>query len=193
MRKPVLFWFLLSAGLLLTRCVSQYKVMVDFSPSLRDYYTEIPTIEVDIAAVTDGEADEVKQAGVEKYFAPDSGIRERLQAQTCFFYREEQRWFVLPSRAPIWQTWKLKEPTSILVIASLPHDPSIVSQANQTPQTDPRYLVVKMARSYVIARTLNILVEPKRIVQVKKLSSSSKEKEDPPVVIEQWVESRKKR
>jgi hypothetical protein len=186
MKKHAPFWLLPVSAILFTGCVSQYKVAVDFSPALKDYYTEFPTIEVDIAAVTDGEAEEVKQAGVEKYFAPNSGIRERLQSQTCYFYREEQRSFVLPSRAPIWRDWKLKKPAGVLVIASLPQD------ASATPQTDSRYIVVKMARSFIIARTINILVEPKKIMRVRK-SSSQLNKDESPVAAEQWVESRKRR
>jgi hypothetical protein len=187
MKKLIPFRLLPVCAILLAGCVSQYKVVVDFSPTLKDYYTEFPTIEVDIAAVTDSEAEEVKQAGVEKYFAPNSGIRERLQSQTCYFYREEQKSFVLPSRAPIWQQWKLKKPANLLVIASLPQDTSV------TPETDSRYLLVKMARSYVVARTLNILVEPKKIMRVKKSSSQTDKTGEAPVAAEQWVESRERR
>jgi hypothetical protein len=172
----------LGLALVCSGCVSQYKVVVEFSPALREHFTEYPTIEVDIAAITDGEASEVKQAGVEKYFAPDSGIRERLQSQTCFFSREEQKTFVLPSRAPVWQNWRLKKPANILIIASLPHDPSI------TPEADPRYLVVKMKGSYIVARTINILVEPKKVLSISRPSSGSKAAG--PQGPEQWVESR---
>jgi hypothetical protein len=172
----------LIVGVLCCGCVSQYKVVVEFSPELRAYFTEFPTIEVDIAAVTDGEADEVKQMGVEKYFAPNSGIRERLQSQTCFFYREEQNTFVLPSRAPVWQGWMIKKPANVLIIAGLPHDPAMSAEA------DPRYLIVKMTRSYVLARTINIMVEPKKIIRLAK--PSSKTKDSKTVVVEQWVESR---
>ena len=176
--------FFLGVGLLCSGCVSQYKVAVDFSPALRDHFREIPTSEVDIAAVTDGEADEVKQAGVEKYFSPDSGIREKLQSQTCFFYREEQKTFVLPSRAPVWQEWLLKKPTNILVVASLPHDPSI------TPQADPRYLVIKMKKSFVLARTIYILVEPRKVIQISRARSKAKSERDTTRSSEQWVEPR---
>jgi hypothetical protein len=186
MRKHIPFWILPLSVIFLTQCVSQYKVAVGFSPLLKDYYTEFPTIEVDIVAVTDGEADEIKQAGVEKYFAPGSGIRERLQSQTCYFYREEQKTFVLPSRAPIWLNWKLKKPSYVLIIASLPHDPSM------TPQADPRYILVKMAKSYVVARTINILVEPKKILRVTKLSPEA-DKDESPAAAGQWIESREKR
>jgi hypothetical protein len=169
-------------------CVSQYKVRVDFSPDLQAYFNEIPTIEVDIAAVTGGEADEVKQAGVEKYFAPNSGFRERLRSQTCFFSLEDDVSFVLPSRAPAWKSWLGKAPASVLIIASLPHDPSM------TPQADPRYLVIKMKRSYILAGTINILVEPKQIVRLSKpLSKSSKSKKNKVQESEQWVESRSRR
>jgi hypothetical protein len=172
----------LGLGVLCSGCVSQYKVVVEFSPALQGHFNEVPTLEVDIAAITDGEAGEVKQAGVEKYFAPDSGIRERLQSQTCFFSRESNGSFVLPSRAPVWQNWLLKDPANILVIASLPHDPSI------SPEADPRLLLIKMTRSYIFARTIYILVEPKKIIQISK--SSSESKTDEPQVIEQWVEFR---
>jgi hypothetical protein len=184
MRKAIPFWIL--SALFLSGCVSQYKVVVDFSSSLRDHFVEFPTIEIDIAAITDEEAAEVKQAGVEKYFAPNSGIRERLQAQTCYFYREERKTFVLPSRAPIWQQWKLKKPANVLVIASLPQD------TPAAPAADPRYMLVKMAKSFVAARTINILVEPNKITRTKKPSSQIKTGESP-VITEQWIESREKR
>jgi hypothetical protein len=177
------------AGMLCAGCVSQYKVRVDFSPELNAYFHEIPTIEVDIAAVTDSEANEVKQAGVEKYFAPNSGFRERFQSQTCFFSREDNASFVLPSRSPIWHPWLNNDPSGILVIASLPHDPSM------NPQSDPRYLLVKMKRSYILARTINILVEPQQIVRLthrfsapSKAAKTRKSEES-----EQWVEVRSKR
>jgi len=151
---------LFTIAVLCTSCVSQYKVTVNFSPELKEYFTEFPTIEVDIAAITDSEANELKQAGVENYFAPGSGLRERFQSRTAFFYQEEQGGFVLASRDPVWQSWLLKEPTSILVIASLPPGPST------SPEADPRYMVVKMAKSYILARNLKILVEPERIVKL---------------------------
>jgi hypothetical protein len=182
---PTLFFFLLALAVLLTGCVSQYKVVVKFSPVLQNHFTEYPTIEVDIAAVTDIELGEVKQAGVEKYFAPNSALREQFQSQTCFFFRGEKSTFVLPSRAPIWKTWKLKDPTTMLVIASLPPNSSV------TPQADPRYLTVKMAKSYIIARTLNVLVEPERITQVKKSSLGSQSGgSESQVIIGQYIESR---
>lgn len=169
-------------------CVSQYKVRVDFSPELQAYFNEIPTIEVDIAAVTDDESGEVKQAGVEKYFAPNGGFRERFKSQTCFFSREEDSGFVLPSRAPVWWSWQSKTPANILIIASLPHDPAM------SPQSDPRYLVVKMKRSFILARTINILVDPKQIVRLSKPPSKSlKSKRGKVQESEQWVEVRSRR
>ena len=171
--------------LVLTGCVSQYKVTVNFSPILRDHFVEYPTIEVDIAAVTDGEADEVKQMGVEQYFAPGSGIRQRLQVQTCFFSKEERYTFVLPSRAPVWQTWRLKKPAALLVIASLPHDPSMSAQA------DPRFLTIPMSRSYIFARSAYIWVEPERIIRVARTASGRSARDSSEAG--QWVETRELR
>ena len=180
MKIPIPF-FVLSV-LLFTGCVSQYKVVVDFSHDLQRHFGEFPTIEVDIAAVTDSEANEVRQMGVEQYFTPNSGIRERLQAQTVFFKLEERGSFVLPSRAPVWQTWQQKDPSEIMVIASLPHDPSM------TPQADPRFLFVRMARSYVFARTINILVEPRSIKRLER--SGFRRNQDRSQAVQQWVEPR---
>jgi hypothetical protein len=171
-------------GFLCSGCVSQYKVVVDFSPTLQGYFAALPTSEVDIAAVTDSEADEVKQAGVEKYFAPDAGMRERLLSQTCFFSLEDSGSFVLPSRAPVWQSWFLKEPSNILVIASLPHDPSM------TPESDPRQLLVKMKKSFIFARTLYVLVEPRKVIQNTRSRARAKSKQDAPEPYDQWVEPR---
>ena len=179
MRIPLVLMLALAC----TGCVSQYKVVVDFSPELRSHFIQYPTIEVDIAAITDSEADEIKQMGVEEYFAPGSGIRQQLQAQTCFFYREERHSYVLPSRAPIWQSWKLKEPTTVLVIASLPHDSSMSAQA------DPRVLSVQMARSYVFARSIYVWVEPQRIIRVTRAASKSGSSESA-TTTRQWIETR---
>ena len=179
MRIPLI----LALAFIFTGCVSQYKVVVDFSPVLRTHFHEYPTIEVDIAAITDAEADEIKQMGVENYFAPGSGTRQQLQTQTVFFYREELHSFVLPSRAPVWFSWKQKEPTSILVIASLPHDPSMSEQA------DPRYLTIPIKKSIVFARSAYIWVEPKRIIRVTRAVSKRGESETTQAA--QWVEIRR--
>ncbi|MDR2480863.1 MAG: hypothetical protein LBD07_01030 [Spirochaetaceae bacterium] len=183
--SPVLAVF---AGIFLSGCVTQYKIVVEFSPELQERFTEYPTIEVDIAAITESEAGEVKQAGIEKYFAPGSSIRSRCQTQTCFFFRENQATFVLPSRAPIWYKWQLKEPTHILVIASLPYT------SGTNPDADPRLLVVKMKKSYILARSLYVLVEPQKIIQVSSLKSSkSKSKsKNKTQEVEQWVEPRRR-
>jgi hypothetical protein len=183
-RLSIRFLIFLGISFVCFGCVSQYKVVVDFSPALQGEFTAFPTIEVDIAAVTDSEADEVKQAGVEQYFAPDSGMRERLLSQTCFFSREENGSFVLPSRVPVWQSWLLKEASNIIVIASLPHDPSM------TPASDPRLLLVKMKKSFVFARTLYVLVEPRKVIQNTRARAKSKQNKDTPETYDQWVEPR---
>ena len=166
-----------------TGCVSQYKVVVDFSPDLQDHFNEYPTIEVDIAAVTDDEANEVKQMGVEEYFSPGSGIRQRLQVQTCFFFREERYSYVLPARAPIWRNWKRKKPKTVLIIASLPHDPSMSAQA------DPRLLTVEISRSFLLARSIYVWVESQRIVRVTG-KAHSKDSETA-TTTRQWIETRR--
>ena len=163
------FFALIVFCVLFSGCAGTYRVGVEFSPALRDHFIEYPTIEVDVAAVTDKEADEVKQLGVEKYFAPNSGIREQLHGETFFFFRGGQNTFLLDSKNPVWSIWRRKKPTHVMVIASLPHDPSISSQ------DDPRSMTVKMTgrriRFWRRTSNINIQVEPKRIILLTEPSS----------------------
>ena len=159
-RLRVIF-LLVVFGALCTGCAGTYRVGVEFLPVLRDHFIEYPTIEVDIAAVTEKEADEVRQMGVEKYFAPNSGIRERLHSKTFFFFRDGQHTFTLHSKDPAWKNWLKKKPEYIMVIASLPFDPSMSSQ------DDSRYMTIKMNKGRWRIRgrsqTVNIQVEPGKI------------------------------
>jgi hypothetical protein len=145
-------------------CVSQQKVMVGVSGQLAVSYTAYPSIEVDIAAVTDGELAEIKDAGVENYFAPDSGIREKISAQTMFFSEEQTKPQTLLSRAEIWKNWLKKDPSTLVVIAGLPHDPGMPPP----PAPDPRIITVPLKKRLIFAPNLYILAEPKKITQVKK-------------------------
>ncbi|MDR0410279.1 MAG: hypothetical protein LBH18_07805 [Spirochaetaceae bacterium] len=150
--------------LFFSTCVSQQKVVVGVSGQLAVSYTAYPSIEVDIAAVTDGELAEIKDAGVENYFAPYSGIREKIGAQTMFFSEEQTKPLTLLSRAEIWKSWLEKDPSTLVVIAGLPHDPDMPPP----PVPDPRIITVPLKKRLIFASNLYILVEPKKITQVKK-------------------------
>jgi hypothetical protein len=155
---------LLSAALCFSACVSQQKVVVGLSGQMAVSYAAYPSIEVDIAAVTDGELAEIKDAGVENYFAPNSGIREKIGAQVMFFSEERIRPQILPSRAPAWKDWLKKTPSTLVIIAGLPYDPDMP----EAPAPDPRIITVPVQKRFIFAQSVYAVVEPKRIVRVKK-------------------------
>jgi hypothetical protein len=150
--------------LFFTGCVSRQKVVVGVSGQLAVSYTVYPSIEVDIAAVTDGELAEIKDAGVENYFAPDSGVRGKIGAQTMFFSEEQTKPLTLLSRAEIWESWLKKDPSTLVIIADLPHDPSMPPP----PAPDPRIITIPLKKRLIFASSVYILAEPKKITQVKK-------------------------
>jgi hypothetical protein len=161
---------LLIAGLCFSACVSQQKVVVGISGQLAASYAVYPSIEVDIAAVTDGDLAEIKNAGVENYFAPNSGIREKIGAQTMFFSEEQTKPLTLPSRAESWKIWLQKDPSTLVVIAGLPHDPEMP----QPPAPDPRTIIIPLKKRIIFAPNVYILTESKKIVQVKKAPMNPK-------------------
>jgi hypothetical protein len=145
-------------------CVSQQKVVVGVSGQLAASYAAYPSIEIDIAAVTDGELAEIKEAGVENYFAPDSGIREKIGAQIMFFSEEQIRPQILPSRAGAWKNWLKKNPSTVVIVGGLPCDPEMPA----APAPDPRIITIPIKKGFIFAQSVYVMVEPKRLVQVKK-------------------------
>jgi hypothetical protein len=141
-------------------CASAYKVRTEVLPSVGKFYSSYPSIEVDIAAVSDSVAGQLKAAKVEDYFAPNSSLRSSIQPKTYFFTSEGQAAITLASRDKIWQTWLAKKPTTIFVIASLPPDPSLSAGA-----PDPRMLFIPMKKAFIIAHTITIDIGPQGISQ----------------------------
>jgi hypothetical protein len=152
------------AAFCFSACVSQQKVVVGVSGQMATSFLAYPSIEVDIAAVTDGELAEIKDAGVENYFAPNSGIREKIGAQIMFFSEEQIRPQLLPSRSGAWSDWLKKAPSTLVIIAGLPYDPEMP----EAPAPDPRIITIPVKRRFIFAQSVYAMVEPKRIVQVKK-------------------------
>jgi hypothetical protein len=163
-RDWVIGFALLVAGLFFPSCISQQRVMVGISDQLAVNYAAYPSIEVDIAAVTDGDLAEIKDGGVENYFAPNSGIRGKIGAQTMFFAEEQTKPQTLPSRAEAWKIWQQRDPTTLVIIAGLPHDPEMPA----APAPDPRIITVPIKKQFIFAPNVYILVEPKKIELIKK-------------------------
>jgi hypothetical protein len=166
MEKPILEDLFLRIGLIfviggvLSGCVSTYKVSVGITKELKDYYTIYPSIEVDVVAVTQAEADEIKKGGIEDYFAPNS-LRDRLSPFTLFFSDDNTAPEILFPQNSMWKEWKQKKPNILAVIASLPPVPDM-------PASDLRMLFIPMKKHFFMAKRVYFQVEPHRVAQIYK-------------------------
>ncbi|MDR2746309.1 MAG: hypothetical protein LBB77_02580 [Treponema sp.] len=160
------FFRFLGAGALLfcalSGCATQRRVVVGLSPELEEYYTIYPSVEFDAVAVTGDEADQIKKDGVDKYFAPGSPLRKRLDPFTVYFSQEQTKPETLLSRSPYWDRWLKKKPVTLVLIADLPHSPDM-------PEEDPRVLYIDLKKNSVFAKPVYVEIEPEKITRVFEL------------------------
>ncbi|MDR2096662.1 MAG: hypothetical protein LBP76_14260 [Treponema sp.] len=147
---PVVAVFLFSG------CVSRFNVITGMSELLDDRGV-YPSIEVDIAALTDKEVDEIKSLGVEGYFSPGNTIRRRIEPFTVFFSNEDTTPATLLFDDIPWKTWMRKKPKTLFIIASLPP---------AEEEADERMLFLPMGRTVLGVRTKYIRIESNKIVEV---------------------------
>jgi hypothetical protein len=156
----------LGAGLLMLGVVSgcassQRQVIVGLSPELEEYYSMYPSIECDVVAVTEEEAEQIKSDGVDKYFTPAGSLRKRLEPFTVFFSQEYTQPEILPYKSNYWDRWfKRKKPVTLVLIANLPHSPDM-------PQdNDPRVLYIDLKKGGLFVKPVYVEIEPQKITQV---------------------------
>jgi hypothetical protein len=155
------YFFPVLAVFALAGCVSQYNVITGMSELLDDRGV-YPSIEVDIAALTDKEVDEVKSLGVEGYFSPENTMRRRIEPFTVFFSNEGTMPVTLLFDDIPWKTWMRKKPATLFIIASLP--PADEDEAGGG--ADGRMLFIHMKRTVLGVQTKYIRIEPDKIVEV---------------------------
>ncbi|MFP3089601.1 hypothetical protein LQZ21_04675 [Treponema sp. TIM-1] len=163
--KGFVFFRLLGAALILwalSGCASQRRVVVGLSPDLEDHYAIYPSVEFDIAAVTAEEADQIKKDGVDKYFAPGSPLRKRLEPFTVYFSQEQTVPATLYFRSDYWDRWLKKKPVTLMLIADLPHSPDM-------PEEDPRIITVDLKKNGIFTRPVYVEIEPEKITRVFEL------------------------
>jgi hypothetical protein len=146
----------------LAGCASQRRVVVGLSPDLEDYYAIYPSIEFDAAAVTGEEADQIKKDGMDKYFAPGSPLRKRLEPFTVYFSQEQTAPAVLYVRSDYWDRWLKKKPVTLMLMADLPHSPDM-------PEEDPRILSIDLKKNNIFPRPVFVEIEPEKITRVFEL------------------------
>jgi hypothetical protein len=156
-RLAPLLWTVLFCTL--SGCASQRRVTVGLSANLEDYYAIYPSIEFDAAAVTAEEADQIKKDGVDKYFAPGSPLRKRLEPFTVYFSQEQTAPETLYFRSDYWDKWLKKKPVTLILIANLPHVPDM-------PDEDPRILSIDLKKDGVFTRPVYVEIEPDKITRI---------------------------
>jgi hypothetical protein len=150
-----------------TGCVTQRRVVVGLSTEIEEYYAFYPSIEFDAVAVTEEEADQIKKDGVDKYFAPGSALRKRLDPFTVYFSQERTEPETLPAKSNFWDRWLKKTPATLVLIADLPHSPDM-------PEDDPRILTVDLTKEKFFAKPVYVEIEPEKITRISELPRDPK-------------------
>lgn len=159
--------------------VPHYDVEVYPSAELTQQYGYMPSLEVDVAGVTENEAGRIKAVNIDRYFTADNALRKSLKPETLRFSEDDVVYKVLSEDSGRWNTWNDKGADSIALIVNLP-------VAAEKPQDDGRKLIVPIIKEGTFSRnsgTLRFEITPAGIIQINRvpevLSSSSVKKAEP--------------
>jgi hypothetical protein len=135
-------------------CASyHYAVIVGVAPEIEERYGEYISVEVDVAVLDMDQELEIKQAGVDEYFNPQTPLRERAKPQRILFDRED----LDRQRVAV----RTKAGKSLFVIADIPP----VTGVNF--EHDGRFLFLPLKKT-VFAQKVYIEVDSTKIAQVDK-------------------------
>jgi hypothetical protein len=143
-----------------TGCASNRGVMVGISEGVEARYGIYPSIEFDAAAITDDEVDQIKKMGVDEYFSPSEPLRKRLNPYTIYFGEENTATHRLRARNNIWRTWLKKKPSSLVLIADLPHS------SDMSKDDDPRLIFIDLKKHLFTPGPIYIEIEAEKIVRI---------------------------
>jgi len=174
MNKIVKTAFLTAFCVLSSGCATRMTVVAGLAENIKEYYSIYPSIEIDIAAVTAEEADELKKTKVDNYFSIGSSKRESLSPYTFMFSAEQTAPLTMKYNVPQWDKWLEKEPEKIAVIANMPRKADEGEKGK-----DPRVLILDMSSGFMHHKTLYVEAKPGSVVRIYK------EPTDPEEVAEQ--------
>jgi hypothetical protein len=143
----------------LSSCYKHYRITIGLSRTIADYYSIYPSIEVDIAAVPASLADEIKTAGVEGYFAPDSVLRARTIPHTLRFSEEITAPVTLTYRDMNWQRWVRQKPEKLVIIVNLPYSEDMKA-------ADKRILTLDIKERFIQWEDIYLEISPRQIDEV---------------------------
>jgi hypothetical protein len=154
---PLLILTCISLGL--SSCYRHYRISLGISKALEDYYGIYPSLEIDITAVPASMADEIKTAGVESYFAPDSLLRQEAAPYTVRFSEEITAPVTLGYRELGWRQWVKRKPDKLVLIVNLPYSADM-------KDSDGRILIINIKERFIHWNNIDVEVGPKKITEV---------------------------
>ena len=157
--KTVFFtaFCLLSSG-----CATRMTVKAGLSENIKDFYSIYPSIEIDIAAVTEEEAEDLKKTDVDGYFAVGNAKRDSLSPYTMTFSAEQTKPQTMKYNVYNWNKWLDKKPEKIAVIVNMPR-----AAAEGEKGKDPRVLIMDMSSGFLHHKELYVEAKPGSIVRIK--------------------------
>lgn len=153
------FALIAAMALSFSSCYKHYRITIGLSRTIADYYSIYPSIEVDIAAVPASLADEIKTAGVEGYFAPDSALRAQAVPHTLRFSEEITAPVTLTYRDMNWQSWVRKKPEKLVIIVNLPYSEDMKA-------ADKRMLSLDIKERFIQWEDIYFEISPRQIGEV---------------------------
>ena len=163
MNKIVKTVFFTAFCMLSSGCATRMTVIAGLADNIKEYYTIYPSIEIDIAAVTEEEADELKKADVDGYFSVGSSKRESLSPYTFMFSAEQTAPQTMKYNVPQWDKWLEKEPEKIVVIVNMPRKTEKGEKGK-----DPRILILDMSSGFMHHKTVYVEAKPGSVVRIYK-------------------------
>jgi hypothetical protein len=155
-----LYPVLVAVTLAVTSCASNRGVMVGISEVVEAHYGIYPSIEFDVVAITEDEVGQIKKMGVDGYFSPAESLRKRLNPFTVYFGEENTAPRIIHARNKLWKTWLKKKPSSLVLMADLPHSP------NMSPDDDPRLILINLKQNIFTPGIIYIEIEAEKIVRI---------------------------
>lgn len=163
MKRTVCFAFLIGLAVLSSACSTRMTVQAGLSESLKEYYSIYPSVEIDIAAVTEEEAEDLKTANADAYFAVDSSMRESLSPYTLMFSSEQTAPGTMKYNVGLWDKWLEKDPKKIVVIANIPR-----KTEEKEKGKDPRILILDMESGFLNHKKIYVEAKPGSLVRIYK-------------------------
>lgn len=174
----------LTSTLILGGCsASTCDVEVYLGDDLKEVYGEVPTMEVDVAGVTDEQKDRLLHSSAEAYFEPGSPLRRSLNALTLHFSAADTAPYIIPDSHKAWQLWEERGASYIALMCNLPAEnapeagPAAAgagSSGGGNALNDGRLLLINMHDGFLKDSSRHVAeITAGGIIEIKEAPSSS--------------------